>query len=80
MALYQEHVLGNFFLNGNLNPCIIVFCELSYLTCASGLQLPSGGSGGIGAPSRIKEQYSTGMSGIWLDIIFPVSVALVIVE
>ena len=34
----------------------------------------------MGAPSLISEQYSTGTSGRCLEIILPVSVALVIVE
>ena len=50
------------------------------LTDFSGLQCPTGGSGGIGAPSHSNASLSTGTSGTDLCIISEVSTARDIVE
>jgi len=50
------------------------------LTQGSGFQEPTGGSGGMGAPSSNKQQSETGILGSVLRIICAVSFALVIVD
>lgn len=54
--------------------------SVASLTDGSGCQWPIGGCGAIGAPSSINEQFSIGMLAIWVEIIFPVSCARVIVD
>lgn len=49
-------------------------------TDGSGRQWPIGGCGGIGAPSSSNEQCSMGTLSILVEIILPVSCALVIVD
>lgn len=55
--------------------------EKLLLTCCSGRQCPTGGSGGTGAPSCSNGQDSLGMSlGKCLQILSAVSMALVMVD